>query len=41
MRVTFINFIKSKSIKGFAFDVLPSDVVWKSKIPKKNIFLKH
>ena len=29
-----INFIKSKSIKGFGFDVLPSDVVWKSKIPK-------
>ena len=35
-----INFIKSKSIKGFGFDVLPSDVVWKSKIPKKYFFLK-
>ena len=35
-----INFIKSKSLKGFAFDVLPSDVLWKNKLPKKYNFLK-
>ena len=35
-----IDFIKFKSIKGFGFDVLPSDVIWKNKIPKKYNFLK-
>ena len=35
-----LNFIKLKSIKGFGFDVLPSDVIWKSKIPKKYNFLR-
>lgn len=35
-----INFIKSKSSNGFAFDVLPSDVIWKNKISKKYKFLK-
>ena len=35
-----INLMKSKSIKGFGFDVLPSDVVWKDKIPTKYNFLK-
>ena len=32
--------MKSKSVKGFGFDVLPSDVVWKNKIPSKYNFLK-
>ena len=32
--------MKSKSIKGFGFDVLLSDVVWKDKIPTKYNFLK-
>ena len=31
--------MKSKSPNGFAFDVLPSDVLWKNKI-SKNITLK-
>tara|TARA_B100000242_G_C43028528_1_gene479050 strand:- start:603 stop:1571 length:969 start_codon:yes stop_codon:yes gene_type:complete len=35
-----INLMKSKSVKGFGFDVLPSDVVWKNKIPSKYNFLK-
>ena len=35
-----INLIKSKSLNGFAFDVLPSDVIWKNKISKKYKFLK-
>ena len=35
-----INLIKSKSFKGFGFDVLPNDVLWKNKIPKKYDFLK-
>ena len=35
-----IKLIKSKSLKGFAFDVLPNDVLWKNKISKKYDFLK-
>jgi len=32
--------IKSNSFKGFGFDVLPSDVLWKNKISSKYNFLK-
>ena len=37
---SLINFMKSKSPNGFAFDVLPSDVLWKNKISKEYNFLK-
>ena len=36
-----INFIKFKQYNGFGFDVLPKDVIWKSKISKKYNFLKN
>lgn len=36
----FIKFFKSKKYNGLGLDVLPSDVIWKKKIPKKYKFIK-
>ena len=37
----FIKFFKSKKYNGLGLDVLPSDVIWKNKIPKKYQFIKN
>ena len=37
----FLNFIKSKKFNGIGLDVLPQDVIWNHKIPKKFDFLKR
>lgn len=37
----FIEFFKSKKYSGLGLDVLPSDVIWKNKIPKKYQFIKN
>tara|TARA_Y100000768_G_scaffold113266_1_gene83469 strand:+ start:24427 stop:25368 length:942 start_codon:yes stop_codon:yes gene_type:complete len=36
-----IKFIKSKKYNGLGLDVLPSDVIWKKKIPKNFQFIKN
>ncbi len=37
----FIKFLKSKKYLGIGLDVLPSDVIWKNKIPKSFNFIKN
>ncbi len=37
----FIKFLKSKKYSGIGLDVLPSDVIWKNRLPKSFNFIKN